>query len=94
LNKENPNDLYLVTFIDYTLFETMEAQQKLEEFWSYNLEEQGLDSYLVGVYPPEHPEYPLYEYHLNNWHIRYTNAKINDKTVANKKGYVELKFSL
>lgn len=92
--KENPNDIDFVTFIDYSIFEPLEAQQRLEDFWSYNLEAQGLDSYLLGVYPPEHADYPIYQYHLKNWQIKYTNAKVNDEPVENQKGYVELIFSL
>lgn len=91
--KENPNDIDLVTLIDYRIFETMEATRSLEPFWSYNLEKQGLDSYLLGVYPTKHPEFPVYQYHLNNWLIKYTNAKVENKPVVNVKGYVELIFS-
>lgn len=71
----------------------MEAQQRLEEFWSYSLEKEGLDSYLLGVYPPEHKDYAVYQYHLKNWQIKYTNAKVNNEPVENKKGYIELIFS-
>jgi hypothetical protein len=41
--KENPNDIDFVTFIDARIFERNEA--KLEEFWSFSLEDEGLDAY-------------------------------------------------
>lgn len=92
--KENPNDIDLVTCIDYKIFEPMEEQKRLEEFWSYNLEDKGLDSYLLGVYPEGHPEYPMYEYNARNWHIRYTNAKTSKKPIENVKGYIEIIFKI
>ncbi len=92
--KENPNDIDLVTFIDYKIFEPMEEQKRLEEFWSFNLEDKGLDSYLLGVYPEGHPEYPVYEYNMRNWHIRYTNAKTSKKPIENVKGYIEIIFKI
>lgn len=92
--KENPKDIDLVTFMDYTIHEEMEAQQRLEEFWTYNLEEKGLDSYLLGVYPEGHALYPNYQEKLQYWQILYTNAKINNQPVANIKGYVEVIFKI
>lgn len=92
--KENPNDMDLVTFVDYRIFEPMETAQYLEEFWSYNLESQGLDSYLLAVYPENHQDYPDYQMLLNKWAIRYTNAKQNVVILNNVKGFLELKFNV
>jgi hypothetical protein len=90
--KEDPNDIDILTFIDYSIFEPMEAQQRLEEFWSYNLEKEGLDSYLLGVYPQNHADYQKYQKYCNDWHTRYCNSKQNEAVLKNVKGYVELKF--
>lgn len=92
--KENPKDIDLVTFMDYTIHEPMEAQQRLEEFWTYNLEDKGLDSYLVGIYPEGHEKYEAYQGFLKNWLTVYTNAKIEGVGVPNIKGFIELKFTL
>ena len=51
--KENPNDIDFVTFIDSTIFKQNEA--KLEEFWSFALEDEGLDAYIVKIYPTDSP---------------------------------------
>ncbi|TAF63742.1 MAG: hypothetical protein EAZ55_12810 [Cytophagales bacterium] len=92
--KENPNDIDLITFIDYSIFEPMEAEQYFEEFWSYNLEKEGLDSYLLGVYPPEHAKYSKYQKYCHDWYIKYCNAKQQQTILENVKGFIELKFNL
>jgi len=92
--RENPNDIDLVTFIDYKIFEPMEEQKRLEEFWSFNLEDKGLDSYLLTVYPEGHEMYAEYQDFCNKWQIRYTNKKQNSNILPKIKGFIELKFTL
>ncbi|TAE18077.1 MAG: hypothetical protein EAZ95_05185 [Bacteroidetes bacterium] len=71
----------------------MEAQQRLEEFWSYSLEKEGLDSYLLGVYPENHPNFEDYKLKMAEWTIIYQSAKINGLAERNLKGFLEIKFS-
>ncbi|TAE06921.1 MAG: hypothetical protein EAZ95_18835 [Bacteroidetes bacterium] len=92
--KENPKDIDLVTFIDYSIYEPMEAQQRLEEFWTYNLEDKGLDSYLLGVYPEGHALYLEYQDFCSGWATKYTNTKQNGIILEKAKGFVELNFTL
>ncbi|NJK83043.1 MAG: hypothetical protein HC912_03720 [Saprospiraceae bacterium] len=90
--KENPNDIDMVTFINYHLYESMDAKQQLEHFWSYNLEYKGLDSYLMGVYPESHRNYLKYQKYCEDWHTRYCNTKQNKEVLYHVKGFIELRF--
>ena len=47
----NPRDIDLVTFIDAQVFQDKEIL--LDKYWSFSLEDQGLDAYLVKVHPIE-----------------------------------------
>lgn len=90
--KENPKDIDLVTFIDYSVFKAMENE--LEAFWTYNLEQEGIDSYIVPVLPKESENYPSYIETCQEWERIYTNAKLpNKQIVAEAKGFLELKFT-
>jgi len=50
--KLNPNDLDLVTFLPFEQFHHYEND--LEDFWSFSREAEGLDPYMVPVYPRTH----------------------------------------
>ncbi len=55
--KENPKDIDLVTFFDFEIYESQEPY--LDKFWSFSLENEGLDAYLVKAYPKSHPNHYL-----------------------------------
>lgn len=54
--KENPNDIDLVTFLDYEVFEKR-GDAVLDKFWSFSLEDEGIDSYIAKQYPSTHKFY-------------------------------------
>jgi hypothetical protein len=86
--KENPKDIDLVTFFDFEVFEAQEPF--LGKYWSFNLENEGLDAYLAKVYPESHPNHYLtlekFDYFTNLYHSK----TIDD--VEYFKGFLQLKF--
>lgn len=68
--KENPNDIDLVVFVDYDIF--MQNESKLFEF-RCNLRHRklvkyiGIDAYIEKIYPQEHPHYHLDYLHWMNF---------------------------
>ena len=88
--KENPNDMDFVVFLDHRVYKAQEPF--LDKFWTFALEEQGLDSYLVGSYPAEHTEYGNFVTNKNNWLLRYTHTKPDAQARIFQKGFVELVF--
>jgi hypothetical protein len=90
--KENPNDIDFVTFIDAAIFERNEA--KLEEFWSFSLEDEGLDAYIVKMYPPDSPLFVTHTEHFKQvWFKRFCRTKIDKDLDIATKGFIKLKFN-
>lgn len=50
--KKNPNDLDFVIFLDHKVYDAQEAF--LDRFWTFSLEPQGLDAYIVKSFPDSH----------------------------------------
>ena len=88
--KDNPNDMDFVIFLDYRIYEMQEPF--LDKYWTFSLEEQGLDAYLVRSYPANHTEYSNFVTNQNNWLVRYTHTKPNSEAKIFRKGLVELIF--
>ena len=84
--KENPNDIDLVTFLDYQVYEKR-GDKILDRFWSFSLEEQGIDSYIVKEFPQNHPFYDEYIGFQKIWHERYIMGKHDIP-----KGFIKIKF--
>lgn len=82
--KLNPQDLDMVTFIDYQIYRKFEID--LEPFWTHHLENQGLDAYLVAIYPDYHPEYAKSLSFSSDWKRRFHNNWYSQL----KKGFLEL----
>ena len=89
--KENPNDIDFVTFFDYKIYQTQE--QYLDRFWTFSLEEEGLDAYLVKVYPEKHKLYSSTKSSLERWQQIYGTTSPNNSQVTFPKGFIELKFN-
>lgn len=86
--KELPKDIDFVTFFDYKIYEREE--RFLDKYWTFSLENEGLDSYLVKTYPKGHE---LYENHLterNYWTRLYSCTRKNDFGEQFKKGFISI----
>ncbi len=86
--KENPKDLDLVTFFDYQIFER--EGDYLDRFWTFSLEDKGLDAYLVATYPPTHPKYEQYITNKNYWTTLYSQTKETDVNPLKTKGFLQI----
>ncbi|MEM1120703.1 MAG: hypothetical protein AAGJ18_09660, partial [Bacteroidota bacterium] len=86
--KENPKDIDLVTFLDHEVYAKREKQGKLDKFWSFSLEDEGIDAYLVRDYPPNHSNAEETKAFRKEWIDRYKRAFPFDKS----KGFLEIIF--
>lgn len=84
--KLNPKDIDMVTFLDYRIWEKR-SDTILDSFWSFSLENEGIDAYLVAVYPENHRHYPIYLSERALWRERFSSDRD-----SYKKGFVELQF--
>lgn len=86
--KENPKDLDLVTFFDYQIFER--EGDYLNRFWTFSLEDKGLDAYLVATYPLNHHNQKQYWNERTNWLNRYSRTKPNAFDELKPKGFLQI----
>jgi hypothetical protein len=86
--KENPKDLDLVTFFDYQIFE--QEGERLDRFWTFSLEDKGLDAYLVATYPPNHPKHIDFLEDKRNWLALYSKTKAIDTNPLKPKGFLQI----
>ena len=84
--KENPNDIDISTFIDHRVTELRNS--KLEKFWSYSLESELIDSYIVKEYPKEHSNHQVSQESKSN---RYDLYSTDRNEVP--KGFLKLVFT-
>lgn len=89
--KQNPNDIDLVTFLDYEIYDIQE--RFLDKFWTFSLEDKGLDAYLVKVYPERHERYNKMLEQKQEWIKLYTQTKPMQNKTRFSKGFLELKFT-
>jgi hypothetical protein len=86
-----PNDIDFVVFLDYRVFEVRE-EKTLDKFWSFNLEKQGLDAYLVKDYPEGHEDYAGFLSLKESWYRRYTNSRKDPTGLVHQKNFVKIFF--
>ncbi|RYF73096.1 MAG: hypothetical protein EOO39_11010 [Cytophagaceae bacterium] len=87
--KRNPKDIDLVSFIPYQAYERNE--EVLDKFWSDTWEAEGIDAYLVKVYPIDHDSY-MYRTlpEARQWFNRYTATKAGADFVSYPKGFLSI----
>jgi len=84
--KLNPKDIDLVTFIDARVFQ--EKEQLLEDYWSFSLEDKGLDAYLLAHYEGDATaNRTITEIYQEEWRKRFILDRF-----GNAKGFLELQF--
>ncbi|MBK8563297.1 MAG: hypothetical protein IPN76_08105 [Saprospiraceae bacterium] len=88
---EEPNDIDFVVFLDYQVFEAR-GEKVTDKFWTFSLENQGLDANLVKVYPMEHNEFVQYNEQTEIWSLRYSNSRADNKGVVQPKNFVKIIF--
>lgn len=88
--KQNPKDIDFVTFLDYETYEN--KIDYLDRFWSFSLEDKGLDAYFVKIYPEEHKDFEEMEKQKMDWLELYGTTRKNQDNTILHKGFIELKF--
>lgn len=90
--KENPQDIDLVTFIPHTIFEQFE--KTLQNYKGLALKKaKGLDAYLLPLYPEEHKLHYLNELNYQEWRILFSHTRRSPRTNKSfSKGYLSLTF--
>ncbi len=86
--KEFPKDMDFVTFFDYKIYE--QEERFLDKYWTFSLENEGLDSYLVKTYPQEHEKFPDYIKDKNVWETRYSKTTADEMENIFKKGFIKI----
>ncbi len=83
--KLNPNDIDLVTFINYEILKSKESIWK--KFKDGNLF-PGIDGYLERVYPENHPYFVRFQTDLLYWNDLFTKSYARQP-----KGYLKIIFN-
>jgi hypothetical protein len=87
--KPEPNDIDLVTFIDFSVVEALNNQLVNYKYpASQNI--FGVDAYLVSIYPPEHKCYPLYLADWAYWMSHFNRTRRNRIGNKLRKGFLEI----
>lgn len=89
--KNNPNDIDVVTFIDFDIFEKYE--KKLKSFvYPDSISKYNVDGYIVVTYPRTHSKHPLYMGDWAYWMDRFDKTRRNRAGNRYPKGFVEINF--
>ncbi len=86
--KENPKDIDIVTFLDYTVYEKREKSKTLDKFWAFSLEDKGIDAYLVRDYPTNHP----FNIETQQWKDYWSKLYSNNRNTTPSKGFLKITF--
>ncbi len=85
--KENPKDIDLVTFLDYEVYQKR-GDKVLDKFWSFSLEDEGIDAYPVEDFPKGHPEFKETQLAKAKWE----NVYSKDRQLVRTKGFLKIIF--
>ena len=91
-SKLNPNDIDLVTFLNFEVYEN--NLSKLADFQGYKLKkEQNLDCYFVKEYPIEHKSYEIItKYDSIEWFHLFSKTRVNRNGKRYSKGIIQINF--
>jgi hypothetical protein len=84
--KENPKDIDVVVLLDFQVYDLKIKQ--LEKFYSFSLEKEGIDAYIVSVFPEGHHFFEDFERELGLWRRRFTENREDGQ-----KGFLKISLS-
>lgn len=74
--KRNPNDIDLVTFVDFKIYNAKERE--IDLLRAKRLKRGNLvDGYFVAIYPKEHPLSKIYEIEQTKWRFHFSTDRQN-----------------
>jgi hypothetical protein len=83
-NKLNPNDIDLVTFVDWEIYAANESKiDSLRDF--RNNTDARIDGYFVPVYSENHKKHVLYQADNLQWLYQFSRSRTD-----RKKGFIQL----
>ena len=86
--KVKPNDIDIVTFIDYEKYDFY-----FKEITKLQKQFKGLDTYFVKAFPENHPSEFIYKLDRTEWDFQFSFSRMNPKTEkSSKKGFVQINF--
>ena len=84
--KSNPNDLDIVTFVDYAIYQ--EREKTIAAFKSLEFRKKTkLDLYFVRVYPANHARRKSFEFDSAYWLDLFSKSRLKQH-----KGFVQINF--
>ncbi|MFK7933926.1 MAG: hypothetical protein AB8G22_10475 [Saprospiraceae bacterium] len=89
--KENPKDIDIVTFLDYRVYR-LKGEPFMDQFWSFSLEDEFIDSYIVEIYPESHEMYVPYQQNIERFTNLYGTSRADDRGVVKEKGFLKILF--
>lgn len=89
--KEKPNDLDLVVFVDFSVYAAHEKALAKFRTLAYR-KSQKLDVYFVKVFPEMHEYRFVYELDKKEWLFAFSRTNPNKTKSTYLKGFLELKF--
>ncbi len=88
--KNNPNDLDFVVFLNHQVYDAQETF--LDKFWTFSLEPQGLDAYIVKTFPENHLMHYQTISDMTRWNELYSTAKSARNPDKYTKGFAAIDF--
>jgi hypothetical protein len=81
--KDNPKDVDVVILLDYRVYSV--KIKYLDIFFSFSLEKEGIDAYIVPVFPEGHDSFEEFIHESGLWHLRFTENRREGR-----KGYLKM----
>ncbi len=90
--KQNPNDIDIVTFLNFEVYENNVTQ--IADFQGYKVKnEQYLDCYFVKEYPTEHKNYEIItHYDSVEWFHLFSKTRVQRNGKRYSKGIIKINF--
>lgn len=90
--KLNPNDIDLVTFIPFDIFEKKRKELEARFIMGGALKNYSVDAYAIKVYPQEHDLHFVTQHDVAEWRETFSKTKFNRVRKRYPKGFLELNF--
>ncbi len=90
-HKAAPNDIDLITIVDFDIVEKT-PNKILDRFWSFSLENEGIDAYIVKRYPVSHLLFQPYSEMMDRSETRFSGTRPDVNNEKYQKGFLKINF--
>ncbi len=84
--KQNPNDIDIVTFINYQDFERNIKAFDVLRKWRFD-SKKGIDGYFVPIFPESHRKNTIFKMEQKEWEFQFSRDRD-----GNNKGIIQINF--